>query len=263
VNVNEVDRPPPIALPRWLPSWARILLLTVGVALVCSAGYLGATHQPDVAPPEGAKAEQRIAGEFGMPKPSDGVLRGDLMIERFYTYDVETGQREVAVLCKGRVTDISEVTQPDGTGRYTIVVDRKDLQREADRIAAFVAATAPYQGDQVKDLGLKVQAGDAESLRLNYDGRLPKRYSRFTGPRREDVYTFLSEQSYAGLTSARLVGVKGTNYLLSSTGLFPYFRSEFATGQAVIISEFVFIDLTSPAQTAAYRDISQKIPARP
>ena len=57
--------------------------------------------------------------------------------------------------------------------------------------------------------------------------------------------------------SPELIGVEGYNYLLSSTDVFPYFRSEFGVGRAIFVSELLIVDTTSaptPASACRRRD---------
>jgi hypothetical protein len=51
------------------------------------------------------------------------------------------------------------------------------------------------------------------------------------------------------------MGVDGTNYLLSNTERFPYFRELFGTGQAVFLSELIIVDATSINRDMAYREL--------
>jgi hypothetical protein len=219
--------------------------------ILLAVGYFGAIHQPSVHPPQGAAAEKRIAEVFGTAN-GDAIIEGDLLIERFYVYDVDTGQSSIALLCKGRIVELIESIRPDGTGSYTLRLDRSGMEAERNRIAAFVTQTAPNPLS-ANDLGLRVQDGTSETVLLNYTGRLPKRQTEFEDPKGGDAFSFLARNTLADLANARVITIRGTNFLLSSTVLFPYFQGKFGVKRAVILSEFVVVDLTSPTSLGLYR----------
>jgi hypothetical protein len=246
-----------------LPIGARFISAISLFALVAMAGYWGANHFPDVRPIEGNEAERKVASLFVVNDNADSVLAGDLLIERFYVMDVASGEAATGVLLKGRVRGLTVSERQDGTGIYTINVDRSGLGKEKDRLTAFIAASAPPPVENVKDLGLFVQEGEAEVVRLNYDARLPQRRHEFRGPRGEGVYAFLDQERRGTWLGARLLNMKGTNYLLSSTDVYPLFRTQFGVGRAVFLSELVLVDATSKSQSDLYLQICQKIPPLP
>lgn len=258
---------PFLSLPwRRFPAWAKGLGLLVVIGALVAAAVIGSSRHPDLSPPEGQAAESRIAAVFGAPRGADDVLVGDYMIERFYAMDVETGERYIADLCKGRVKEVVETTRKDGAGFYMITLDRGGLQSESDRLMNLVMRSAPAAEDTWEGyLGLRVQGGNtADSFPLNYSGLLPKKRADFQWPGSPDINTFLARQSYADAsTGPRALNIRENMYLLSSTEVFPYFRFEFRINKAVFVSHLFFVDATSPEQVKAYQEISRLVPQRP
>jgi hypothetical protein len=249
--------------------WGQAPLVVKAVAALFSvlagvvAGQIGASNFPDVRPAEGATAEARIASVFALQEDADPVLRGDLLIERFYVVNVDTGETGVAKLCKGRVLDIHVSVRPDGNGAYMVSVDRQGLAREQDRIASFVEGVEVDSYQAARNLGLRIESGATEQVRLNFDTLLPRERSEFRGPKGESIFAFLENERRQPWLGARLINIEGTNYLLSSTDVFPAFRGIFGVERALFISELVFVDSTSVEEAERYRHLAERIPARP
>jgi hypothetical protein len=235
--------------------------LAVPVVLA-SAGYVGATQHPVPQPPSEVEAATEIAAVFSESEQPAGDLQleGDLLIERFYTLDLETGQLKIADVCKGRVRDVIAAPGGDWVGyRYTLVLDRTGLSAEAARVAAFVRRVVPPEARQDGAyLGLRVPGGTYEVFSLNYDGSLPDQDVVFTDEDGRDAYAFLREQSFEDVTRVgmRLIGVEGNNFLLSNTELHGGFPIQFGTKRALLLGELILVDATSPEQVRLYRDIA-------
>jgi hypothetical protein len=228
------------------------------VLIVVISLQLAKTQQPDVSPPSDSEAQRDIA-EVIHPEAADSVLRGDYVIERFYAIETANGRAFVVDLCKGRVTSIVASPRADLAGfSYTLSLDRMGLQRQHARIGSFIKRVSPSSvGSPAEYLGLQVQGGDRESFPLNFDGSLARRGpTLFRGPDGEDIYEYLRSVDFAAVSeSPHLMGVDGTNYLLSNTERFPYFRELFGTGQAVFLSELIIVDATSINRDMAYREL--------
>jgi hypothetical protein len=218
---------------------------------------------PNTAPPRGTDAERQIATVFGVPAATlDDTVRGDLLVERFYAIDSETGEHYVADLLKGRVQRVQETTGDNGLVTYTLLLDLANLQRDKALLAAYVEAVAPPDDpDKGFYLGLRLPVGVTDAFKLNYDGALPPEHQEFRGPNDEDLYAFLVKQSYPDVTiSPRLVPVAGYNFLLSNTDLFPYFRTEFRINKGIFLSELLIVDTTSRDQAATFYRLLQTYP---
>jgi hypothetical protein len=227
-------------------------------------GYIAATNHPDTAAPRGSEAEREIAAVFGEPTGRDDAVNGDLLVERFYALDVETGDRYVADFLKGRVQDVLESQNDQGTVQYTLLLDVGSLQSDRELLVAYVMEVAhPADGDESLYLGLRMPTGLREAARLNFDGLLPAGRSEFRGPEEDDVWSFLLKQNYGEVTFApRLIGVDGYNFLLSNTELFQFFRSEWRINRAVFVSELLLVDLTGDEQRAIYNRLLPRYPHR-
>ncbi len=217
-------------------------ILGGGVVAVVAAGLWGADNHPDYLPPDGRRAEERVVRIFGIPEGGDRLLIGDLAIERFHVVDKDSGKAYVADLCKGRVRDLLRSIRRDGTGAYSVVLDREGLKAQQAQIEQLVKAVAPPDPNATY-LGLKVQAGLVEAFPVNYDSRLPRTRAPFLGPNRLEMFAFLEKVSLADVSrGARLLSNKRYNYLLSNTELFSYFTNEFGLKRAVFISQVQFVD---------------------
>jgi hypothetical protein len=259
------QEPPRLFMPLpWdrLSTPARAAGAVFSLAFLMVVGYFAATAHPDTAPPRGSDAEREIAAVFGLPLESrDDIVSGDLLVERFYAVDMETGEHFVADILKGRVQRVLESQNENGNVQYTLLLDLANLQRDRALLAAYVGEVAQPQVESGFYLGLRLPVGLTEAFRLNFDGLLPPERFEFRGPHDQDIYTFLTQQNFAEVTQApRIIGVGGYNYLLSNTELYPYFRSEFRLPKAVFMSELVLVDMTGREQAATYYRLLQHYP---
>ena len=249
---------------RW-PLWRRLLLF-LGFGLILAAvGYAGTRYYPDTSPPRGTQAERRIAEIFGAPGSGDGVVTGDLLVERFYAIDADTGEHYVGDLLKGRVQGVQESTNENGQVQYALLLNLGNLQRDSALLRAFVEQVAAPTGDDAGFyLGLRVPMGLNDAFPLNYDGLLPPAKPAFHVQQSDSLYGYLVEQRYADVTlGARLVGVEGYNYLLSNTELFSYFRDLFRLNKATFMSELILVDMTGRSNAATYLRLLEQYPRRP
>jgi hypothetical protein len=229
------------ALPAWRRVWLRALLGAASLAAVGAGVVIGYEQYPDQRPPRDAGAERLIASHFGVPSDADDSLIGDYLVERFYVLD-EHGNRYVADLCKGRVTQLDSSMRKDWTGNYTVIVDRSAIQDQSAMLTGLLETAAAVDAG-ARYLGARVQAGATEVFPVNYNGTAIYPLEPFEGPRGEDVFAFLAGLDFNAVSSgARVINRKGTNYLLSNTALFPYFREVFGVGKALIISHLIFLD---------------------
>jgi hypothetical protein len=228
-------------------------------AAVALTAYHGSTTPPDVSHPDAQEAAQDIAATLHAPAESDNLLIGDYLIERFYILDVDSGERKVGDICKGRIIDVIVTVSGDGAGYiYRLVLDRRGMTATRGQLAAFIAAVAPYDvGGEAISMGLRLQGGSTEVFNVNYDGRLPGEYAMFRGPDGEDIFSFMRMQDYDEIGGRlQLMTVEGNNYLLRTSAGVPYYQEEFRTKRAILVAQLLIVDATSPAQVSTYHEIS-------
>lgn len=245
--------------PRW---WQRGVLAATLIAVLSGVGYLAYNHYPNAEPPAGNELEANIAGVFGVPRATiDDRIVGDLLVERFYILDAESGSRYVGDLMKGRIQSVQTINDA-GLIKYTLVLSLQNLNRDRALFAAFVEEVArPREPGVGEYLGLRVPNGLNDAFALNYTGLLPERRLPFSSEDGETLQEFLLTRRYAEVTaSAELISVEGYSYLLSNTDLFPYFRSEFGIGKAIFVSELLIVDTTATEQQRIYYKLTEKYP---
>jgi hypothetical protein len=233
-----------------LSALATLLLLLVASGAISVVVYLALEFYPDQTPPPPTEVERRAAALFGLPVQSaDGKVVGDLLIERFYALDAETGDRYIADFLKGRIQGLQNLGT-ENFGPYIALLDLRNLQRDSALYAAFVQAVARPEGNY---LGLRAFSGASDAFRLNFDGYLPDKRLPFVGPEGEGPYEYLLAQKYDEVKlSPRLLRNEGHNYVLNSTENYPYFRSEFRTGRSMLLSELIIVDMTATNQRAKF-----------
>jgi hypothetical protein len=258
---SEAPERPRVLHPRPLPAPLRVALVPILAALLALVGWLAAIHYPRLAPPQGTELERRIAGVFGVPRGRvDDRVVGDYLVERFYAMDVETGERYIADVLKGRITGILSTPQGAGSAAYTFLLDLRTLQRDRALYSAFVDTVARPDTSGASYLGLRVLPGDDDSFPVNYDGQLPYRYQPFTGPNGERIYAFLRTKTLKQVESAPGIQRAGAySYLLSSSDNFPFLRVEFGL-RAVVLSELLVVDATGRAQSDTLFQLLQEYP---
>ena len=231
----------------------KIALFAFVSGVLLLVAFLGSVFHPDTTPPRGSELEERIAAVFGQPEDIDGRVIGDYLVERFYAVDTDTGERYVADLLKGRITEILSANLDSDRPTYTLLLDLKNFQRDRALYAAYVGAVAPPQPGSPGDyLGLRALPGLNDAFALNYDGTLPAQREAFRSVDGDDAYDFLLSKSLFEVTaSPQLIGMLGYNYLLSSSELFSFFR-EFGPNSAVFLSELIIVDGTSTPQQVKY-----------
>lgn len=232
---------------------ARFLLwplLTISLGLVI---LLASTFHPGLPSRHGTDLERQIAFVFGLPKGTlDGSIVGDYLVERFYVVDVESGDRYVADLLKGRIQGLQLLHREDGSSGAMMLLDLRGLQRDGSLYAAFVNAVARPEVESGDYLGVRVFPGLDDAFLVNYNGNLPQRRVPFRGPEGESAYDFLVTQRLADVRpGAMLMGVDGYNYILNGSENFPFLRNEFRIGKSVFLSELVVVDATAPQQQKA------------
>jgi hypothetical protein len=261
LNRPAVPRAFAVPFPR---RWSQRTLIAVMLTVLFSAvGYVAATEYPDGAPPQGSELEANIAHVFGVPRDNiDGRIIGDLLVERFYVLDAETGSRYVCDLMKGRISSVQTQLIEGGLLQYTLVLNLQNLSRDNALYAAFVEEVArPREPGVGEYLGLRTPNGLNDAFLINYTGLIPERRLPFSSEDGENFREFLGSRRYAQVTqSPQLIGVEGYNYLLSNTDLFPFFRTEFGIGKAIFVSELLVVDTTAPEQQRTYYRLTEKYP---
>jgi hypothetical protein len=234
----------------------------MAAVLLCVA-YFGATRHPVPQAPAGAEAERDVTEVFNEPvgTEADLTLQGDLLIERFYFLEVETGRQRIFDFCKGHVRKVVASPGGDSVGyRYKLVLDRTRLPAEAPHLTAFIQTVVPREGlEAASYLGLRVQGGMAfEVFPLNYDGTLPDENVNFRDGEGRDVFAFLDDQVFSEITAQgfKLVNVEGNNFLLSNTDLMPWV----SPARSVILAELMIVDTTSPDRASLLHEIAQRKP---
>ena len=240
-----------------LPRWAKLMAIPAVAVLVALAMVWGATEPPDTSAPSSTEAGNQIARALGVPDSADDELMGDLLIERFYIFDIVTGQTKVGDVCKGRIKDVVVSKAGDWSGYdYRLSLDRGGLERERDRISTFVNTTVPPELPQgAQYAGLVVQGGNLSSVfPLNYTGKLPVKRARFQGPEGEDIWMFMRKQDYTETSKRlRLVGFEGNNFLLRTTADSAYYQTQFKVEKAIMLAELIIVDTNTPAPQSTFR----------
>jgi hypothetical protein len=242
---------------------ALLLLLAAAVCLPAAA-YAGFHNHPRVTAPQHEDAGRFVAAVLHEPATADDDLIGDYVLERFYVVDKTTGKHHVADLLKGRVKDVASVIRQDlGGFAFTLALDRSGLSAESKRLEAYIARIAPPKVDaSAQYLGFKVQDGQSEIFLVNYNGSLPWDQLHVPNAFGPDVYAILEQRDIATVMPL-LIERKGNNYLLSTTNAFPYFSAIFKVEKAVLLSELIFVDATTPEQVNFYSQIGFTIPIAP
>jgi len=263
VSDHPAGPPPPVRLLSFpverLRGWQQALLTLAAVVLLVGVGYLAANNYPNTSPPAGSQLERRIGRVFAAPSQSeaDDKLTGDLLVERFYILDVASGERYVADFLKGRIQGLQQSTTDTGEQTHMLLLDLRDLRRDRSLYGAYVSAVAPPT-ERGYYVGLVPAYGRSDAFALNYDGLLPSAHEEFRGPEDEDFAAFLLQQDFKAATaSTRLMGVRGYNFLLSTSERFLAFK-EFGIDKAIFLSELLVVDTTELThRTTMYRLLAQ------
>ena len=230
-------------MTRW---WAIAAVVVIGAAVLIPVGVWASNNHPDGF--NRSRVERRIAEIYGRPDVgSDDKVVGDILMERFYAVDPESGQRYVADVVKGRVKEIQNWTNEFGTTYYTLVLERQTLQNQRQALRGFVQKLAPPPLESgVSYLGLILQPGLDDAMAVNFDGTLPVGRSEFFVWNRRPMYDTLLSQQIGALAAPQLMPSKGYNFLLSTSELWPYFKTAFNVNKAIWVSEQILVDATSP-----------------
>lgn len=230
---------------------AAVVLLIA--AVLVPVGVWASNNHPDGR--NASRIERRIAEIYGRPdEGSDDKVVGDILIERFYAVDPETGQRYIADVVKGRVKEIQNWTNEFGTTFYTLVLERQSLQNQRGTLRAFVRELAPPPLEaSVAYLGLIVQPGAADdAMAVNFDGTVPVGRAEFWVWNNRPMYDTLLSQPIGSIAAPQLMPSKGYNFLLSNSELWPYFKTAFNLQKAVWVSEQILVDATSARHRLVY-----------
>jgi hypothetical protein len=233
--------------------WIVAAVVLVIAAVLIPVGVWAAGNHPDGL--NASRVERRVAEIYGRPddpKTDDKVI-GDILVERFYAVDTESGQRYVADVVKGRVKQIQNWTNEFGTTYYIFVLERRSLQNQRTALRSFVQQMAPPPLESsTAYLGMVIQPGAEDAMNVNFDGTLPVGRSGFYVWNNRPMYdTLLTVQSSA-LAAPQLMPSRGYNFLLSTTEIWPYFRTAFNVNKAVWVSEQILVDATSPQHRLAF-----------
>ena len=227
------------------------VVLVVAVVLV-PVGVWAANNHPDGR--NTSRIERRIAEIYGRPDTgSDDKVVGDILIERFYAVDPETGQRYVGDVVKGRVKGIQNWTNEFGTTFYTFVLERQSLQNQRPALRSFVQKLAPPSLEEnAAYMGLVIQPGPEDAMAVNFDGTVPVGRAPFFVWNRKPMYETLLTQQIGALGAPQVMPSRGYNFLLSTTDLWPYFKTAFNVNKAIWVSEQILVDATSPEHRLAF-----------
>ena len=111
---------------------AKLHLLLVAAAVIATVVYLALEFYPAQTPPPPTEVERRAAALFGLPmQGADGKIVGDLLVERFYALDAETGERYVADFLKGRIQGLQSLGA-ENAGPYIALLDLRNSQRDRE-----------------------------------------------------------------------------------------------------------------------------------
>ena len=240
-----------VSLMRHKLAIAAVVLVIAGVLV--PVGVWASNNHPDGRNASGV--ERRIAQIYGRPdEGSDDKVVGDILIERFYAVDPESGQRYIADVAKGRVKEIQSWTNEFGTTFYTLVLERQSLQNQRQPLRSFVRELAPPQlENSAAYLGLVVQPGAADdAMAVNFDGTVPVDREPFFVWNHRPLYDTLLTQPISSIQAPQLMPSKGYNFLLSTSELWPYFKTAFNVNKAVWVSEQILVDATSPQHRLAF-----------
>jgi len=228
------------------------VVLAIAAVLV-PVGVWAANNHPDGR--NQSRVERRIAEIFGRPdQGSDDKVIGDILMERFYAVDPDTGQRYVADVVKGRVKEIQSWTNEFGTTFYTLVLERQTLQNRRQMLRSYVREMAPPQLEaSASYLGLVIQPGAADdAMAVNFDGTVPVDRQPFFVWNRRPMYDTLLTLPLGSIAAPQLMPSKGYNFLLSNSDLWPYFKTAFNVDKAVWVSEQILVDATTPQHRLAF-----------
>jgi hypothetical protein len=231
-------------------------------ALMVPVGVWAANNHPDGQAPRGLEAESRVALVFGQPSDGDDTIVGDLMIERFYAVDVETGQRMIADVAKGRIRQLQTWSRDShGAAGYFAMLNRNGLAAEKSSLQTYIKEMAPPDPN-VTYLGLGVLPGERDGMQINYDGTLPLEHMPFKAPRNWPLFDWLTYVKFNDATGPFWWPNRGYNYLLNNTEAWPYFKTLFpSVNKAVFITETIIVDMTSqPHREQYYRIIMAEPP---
>jgi hypothetical protein len=89
-------------------------------------------------------------------------------------------------------------------------------------------------------------------MSVNFDGTLPVGREPFFVWNHRPLYDTLLTQQITALTAPQLMPSKGYNFLLSTSDLWPYFKTAFNVNKAIWVSEQILVDATSPQHRVAF-----------
>jgi hypothetical protein len=249
-NSVSLNRPRPhlySGLPLLSRPWVIVAVVLAMAAVLVPVGLWAASNHPEGY--NAGRVERRIAAIYGRPDDgtNDDKVVGDVLIERFYAVDIESGQRYVADVAKGRVKEIQTWTNEFGTRYYTLVLERQSLQSQRAALRGFVQKLAPPELESsTAYLGLVIQPGTEDAMALNFDGTLPVDREPFYVWNHRPMYDTLLTQQIGALAAPQVMPSKGYNFLLSTSELWPYFKTAFNVNKAIWVSEQILVDTTSP-----------------
>ena len=94
-----------------------------------------------------------------------------------------------------------------------------------------------------------MQDGRTEAFPLNYDGRLPREHSDFRSAQGQDSRAFLKRIAAGAWRPTRhLLSKDGTNFVLTSTDMNPYFTVLFGKKGLLLLSRLEFLDSPSVSE---------------
>jgi hypothetical protein len=246
-----------------LSARARLALLSLAAGVIILAGVVGARVYPRSGPAKPSDLERQIAAFTHDPTVAswDDAIVGDLLVERFYILDLNSGDHYVADFLKGRIYGVEVVQQEDQPPANVLLLDTKEMRRDKNFYAAYITSVSHPQ-DRVDAfyLGVVTPTGNTDAFPVNYNGQVPAYREAFRQGDETDVYSYMLSQKYSDVTGPRPLNVGGTVYVLNSSDAFPLFKNEYRLDKALFVSELLTIDTTSRPNKETYFKLLDKFP---
>jgi hypothetical protein len=242
---------------------ARLALLSLAAGVTILAGMAGARAYPRSGPAKTSDLERQIAAFAHDPTVAswDDAIIGDLLVERFYILDMNSGEHYIADFLKGRIYGVQVVEQEDQPPAAVLLLDTKDMRRDRNLYAAYLTSVShPQEGVDAFYLGVVVPTGDTDAFPVNYNGQIRAYREAFRQGEETDVYSYMLSQKYSEVTAPRALNVGGTIYVLNSSDVFPLFKNEYRLDKALFVSELLTVDATSKPNKATYFKLLDKFP---
>jgi hypothetical protein len=239
----------------------KLALLAVAAAALVAAGFLAYERYPRAQTRTATDLERQLAATYRDPAVPvwDENLIGDLLVERFYIVDLETGQRYVADLLKGYIDDVEVVPREDIPPATVFLLESRNMRRDKAFFNAYLKGVTDETALPAHYLGAVMPAGDSDAFPANYGGEIFSRQP-FLAEGIDDPYSYAVRQDYKEMTSPRGIGVLGYVYVLNNSDLLPVFKTEFGLGKTAFVSELFVVDTTARDNRLLYYRLLEQYP---